>query len=913
MVSKLDQLAALGQAVWLDFIRRSFITSGEMGALVAQGLRGMTSNPSIFQKAIAGSADYDEDLSRLVREGRSVNEIYEALVIADIQQAADALRPVFEASDGLDGYVSLEVDPTLAHDAASTVAEARRLFTAVDRPNVMIKVPATPAGIPATTTLVGEGINVNVTLIFSVAHYVASAEAYLAGLERLAETGGDLSKVASVASVFVSRVDTAVDSRLKQLGAGELRGKAAVANAKMIYQRFRRILAGERWQRLAARGARPQRVLWASTSAKDPSYRDTLYVDDLIGAHTVNTLPPATLDAFRDHGTVALTVEEGLAEAESLLTRLEEVGVGLEAIMQTLQDAGVRAFADSFRELMASIAARRDALRRDETGLAAQLGPYQAAYERDLARARAARVMERIWTHDYTLWSDDSTEITDRLGWLWIAQEMPHHVERIEALADGVRREGLTHALLFGMGGSSLAPEVFRKAFGVRKGYLDLRVLDSTDPGAVRACQGAVDLARTLFIGSSKSGTTTETLSFLKYFYNQLAHTVSVTHPGQHFVAITDPGTPLARLAGALGFRELYENDPNIGGRYSALSYYGLVPAALLGVDLRTLLARAVAVAQDHSGECPAARLGTMMAALAAHGRDKLTLITSPRIVSLSDWIEQLIAESTGKEGRGGDRKGILPVVGEALGSPGSYGADRFFVYLRLAGDAQRDAQVQALAEAGYPVIWLNLSDMHDLGGQFFLWEMATAVAGHHLGIQPFDQPDVDAAKERAREMIEAYTAGGARPVGEYAALSGDVLGRFLSQARSGDYVAIHAYVQPTPEADAALSELRAAVRERTGLAMTVGYGPRFLHSTGQLHKGGPNKGLFVQLISAGPELPIPDAPGSDASSVGFGLLKLAQALGDRRALTDKRRRVITFHLGSDVESPLRQLARELR
>jgi transaldolase/glucose-6-phosphate isomerase len=596
-MTKLHQLTDLGQAIWLDYIRRSFITSGDLQALIDEGLRGVTSNPTIFEKAIAGSTDYDDALYRLVEEGKTVEEIYEALVLDDIRRAADLLRPVYDQTDGADGYVSLEVSPTLAHDTKGTVVEARRFFAALDRPNVMIKVPATPAGIPAIEILIGEGINVNVTLMFSLAHYEAVAEAYIAGLEKLAADGGDLSKVASVASFFVSRVDTAVDRALEAIGTPQavaLQGKIAIANAKVAYARFKEVFSGQRWERLAAQGARVQRPLWASTSAKNPLYPDTLYVDGLIGPDTVNTVPPATLNAFRDHGTVALTLEAGLEEARAQLAQL---GADLDAITQKLQDDGVAAFAKSFESLMATIAEKREQLLVGWQYQTASLGSYQAVVDDALAELRNNRGMARIWAHDHTVWKPEPTEITNRLGWLHTAEVMLENVPRLEDLAEAVRADGYTHALLLGMGGSSLAPEVFRKTFGVKEGYLDLAVLDSTDPGAVLGHAERLDLACTLFIVATKSGTTVETLSFFKFFYNRVAATVGADRAGEHFIAITDPGSKLADLAQRYGFRTTFLNDPNIGGRYSALSYFGLVPAVLVGVDVGRLLDRALAVA----------------------------------------------------------------------------------------------------------------------------------------------------------------------------------------------------------------------------------------------------------------------------------------------------------------------------
>ena len=916
-MTKLHEAADLGQAIWLDYIRRSFITSGDLQALVDEGLRGVTSNPTIFEKAIAGSTDYDDVLQRLVDRGKTVEEIYQALTLDDIQRAADVLRPVYDQSTGADGYVSLEVSPDLAYDTEGTISEARRLFAALDRANVMIKVPATPAGIPAIETLIGEGINVNVTLIFSLAQYESVAEAYIAGLEKLATDGGDMSKVASVASFFVSRVDVAVDRALEEIGEAALQGKIAIANSKVAYARFREILRGARWERLAAQGARPQRVLWASTSAKNPLYPDTLYVDSLIGPSTVNTVPPATLNAFRDHGTVALTLEAGLDEARAQLAALAGLGVDLDAITQELQDEGVAKFAQSFQSLMATIAEKQDRLLAGWRDLTASLDAYRTVVDDALSEMRQNRVMARIWAHDHTVWKPEPAEIANRLGWLHIAEVMLENVPRLERLVTDVRAAGYTHALLLGMGGSSLAPQVFRRTFGVQDGYLDLAVLDSTDPGAVLAHAGRLDPARTLFIVATKSGTTAETLSFFRYFYNWVADALGKGQAGEHFSAITDPGTHLVDLAQRYGFRSTFLNDPNIGGRYSALSYFGLVPAALVGVDVPTLLGRAMAATCGSEScvtpeENPGARLGAILGELAKAGRDKATFLLSPAIASFGDWVEQLIAESTGKEG-----KGIVPVVGEPLGPPEVYGADRLFIHLRLPGDEAGNAALADLEAAGHPLVRLNLHDRYDLGGQFFLWEIATAVAGHRLGINPFDQPNVEAAKVLARRMVAEYAEKRSLPAGEPAPLTAETLHDFLAQAQPGDpstgsgrsYITLQAYVQPTAEADAALAALRVRLRDRFQLATTVGYGPRFLHSTGQLHKGDAGRGLFIQLTADGPrDVPIPDEAGSPGSSISFGVLKLAQALGDRQALLDAGRQVIRFHLGEDVVGGLKRL-----
>ncbi len=909
-MSKLHELHDLGQAIWLDFIRRELISSGGLQELVDQGVRGVTSNPSIFEKAIAGSADYDQELPALVEAGLSVEEIYEALAFEDIGRAADVLRPLYDESGGADGFVSLEVSPTLAHDTEGTIADARRLYKRINRPNLMIKVPATPAGIPAIETLIGEGINVNATLIFSIAHYEAVAEAYIAGLEKLATTSeGSLDRVASVASLFVSRVDTAVDRELEAVGEGELQGKIAVANAKMAYARFQELFTGERWERLAARGARVQRPLWASTGTKNPSYSDTLYLDELIGPDTVNTVPPATLEAFMDHGRVATTVESELYRARRDLVRLAELGIDLEAVNQKLQDDGVAAFAKAFEGLLASVAERRAALLADRNLLTSVLHSYQASVDDALAEMVCDAVMTRIWEHDHTVWKPEPEEITNRLGWLHTVEAMIENLDRLDSLATSVCADGYTHALLLGMGGSSLAPEVFSKVIGAKERYLDLAVLDSTDPAAVLAHTERLDPARTLFIVSTKSGGTVETLSFFKFFYNWVSEALGPAIAGEHFIAITDPGSKLADLARQYRFRATILNDPTIGGRNSALSYFGLVPAVLLGVDLATLLARADAMTRDN---VTSAHLGATMGELAKAGRDKLTFITSPELASFGDWAEQLIAESTGKDGRG-----ILPVVGAEVGSPEVYGEDRFFVHLRLAGDETYNEVVGALEEAGHPVMRLDWQDLYDLGAQFFLWEMATAVACYRLGVNSFDQPNVEAAKVGARQMVAAYQEKGALPQGEPVAATAETLLSFLSSnlvaGTPGSYIALQAYVEPSARTDVLLHALRTALRNRFRRAVTVGYGPRFLHSTGQLHKGDAGNGLFVQFTADSPvDVPIPDEAGSPDSSISFGVLKTAQALGDYRALQEAGRDVIQVHLGGDSVGALERLVNGL-
>jgi glucose-6-phosphate isomerase len=588
--------------------------------------------------------------------------------------------------------------------------------------------------------------------------------------------------------------------------------------------------------------------------------------------------------------------------------------VDLNVITEQLQKDGVAAFVRSFESLLGSIADKRTKLLAEWHQISTSLGACQPSVDAALTRLAKEDVIARLWAHDYRLWADTPTEITNRLGWLHIADTMLENLDCVHAFADDVRAQGYTHAVLMGMGGSSLAPDLLRKTFGVEPGYLDLVVLDSTDPAAVSSCEQSLPLEKTLFIVATKSGNTAEAISFFKYFYNRLVKAVGQEKAGQHFVAITDPGSPLTELASELDFGMTFLNDPNIGGRYSVLSYFGLVPAALLGIDLETLLNRALTEADN--GQLPdctvdecnrGALLGVVISTLARAGRDKLTLIASPAIAPFGDWVEQLIAESTGKEGTG-----ILPVVGEPVGPPGVYGCDRLFVYLRLDGDDTHDEAVSALEQAGHPVVRVDLRDLYDLGRQFFAWEMATAVASYGLGINPFNQPNVESAKKRARSMIEQYTEQGRLPARDPARLDAQELRAFLRHAGSADYIALQAFIEPTPETDAALQALRARLRDEYRLATTVGYGPRFLHSTGQLHKGDAGNGFFVQFTADHPsDLPIPDQPGASQSSMPFGVLIDAQAAGDAQALQGEKRRFIHFHLGTDAVRSLETLSQE--
>ncbi len=878
------RLLDLGQSVWLDYLRRGMTRSGELAEMVAGGLRGMTSNPTIFEHALAGNTDYDEDLAQLAASRRTDGEVFEALAIRDVQEAADVFRPVYEETAGADGFVSIEVSPELARNTEGSIAEARRLWRAVDRPNVMIKIPGTREGWPAIERCLREGININITLLFSVAHYREVAGAYMRALEARIAERHPIDRVASVASLFVSRVDTEVEKRIDVKGSTleALRGRVAIANALLVYAAFLEITGSDRWRALEAKGARVQRPLWASMSTKNPEYRDVLYVESLIGPETIATVPPDTLRLFEDHGFVEQTLPGDVSAAQRTMRALEAGGIDFADVNTTLEDEGIEKFARSFDQLLGVSAEKRRALaasaRAAPTRPAVELGDLAARVERRLDSLARDDTVRRIWARDPTVWQEDpeTPELRDRLGWLAVGEKMAQQASALSAFADEIRG-AFDRVVLCGMGGSSLAPEVLSRTFGRRNGYPALMVLDSTDPRAVAAVGAGGELETTLFIISSKSGTTLETLSFYRYFWRLTGER------GSQFVAITDSGTPLASLAGERGFRRTFVNPADIGGRYSALSYFGLLPAALAGVDVEQLLHRSHRTLEA-STSCDAPRenagtsLGAILGEAALAGKDKLTFVLSPGVSSFGTRAEQLLAESTGKEGMG-----IIPVVGEPLGPPEVYGTDRIFVAITLAGEDDPDtsSRLDSLAAAGHPVTRLSMQDPYDLGCEFFRWEFATAVVGAILRINPFDQPNV-AESKRNTEQVLAQRRALTPPANR------EVVDAFLAGIQPGHYLAILAYLPPTPEHDRRLETIRGAFRDQIGVATTVGYGPRYLHSTGQLHKGGPPTGNFLQILDLATEdVAIPD------EEYTFGGFEAAQAEGDLQALEQRDRPVI--------------------
>jgi transaldolase / glucose-6-phosphate isomerase len=929
-----------GQAVWLDFLSRGFIADSGLKKLVDDdGLRGVTSNPSIFENAIGRTNEYDDAIGRMLQShDYSPGQVFEKLAVEDIRSATDVLRPVFDATHGADGFVSIEVSPFLATDTQGTIEEAKRLWREVNRKNLLIKVPATSEGLPAIHDLTADGINVNITLLFAQQVYEQVVEAYLSGLEALAAKGGEISRIASVASFFVSRIDTEVDKLLDEKIArandpdekarlAALKGKIAIANAKLAYQRYLRLFAGERWHALAANGAKPQRLLWASTGTKNKAYSDVLYVEELIGPNTINTMPLATIEAFRDHGKLRDTLQADVAEAQRVLGELDRAGVALQAVTDKLIRDGVRLFADAADKLFSAVAKKRieilgDTIDRQNFVLDQQL---KKRVDEIADEWRTRGNVRRLWRRDKSLWTDSDE---DRwLGWLDPIDDA--EIAEYAAFAGEISREDFKDAVLLGMGGSSLGPEVLAETFGHQNGWPRLRILDSTVPAQIRQIEAELDLSRTLFIVSSKSGGTTEPNILTDYFFAKVAGKGGANLAGRQFIAITDPGSALERRAKEQRFRRIFHGVPTIGGRYSVLSPFGLVPAAIAGLNIAELVNLSRSMIRSCGpdvppNENPAVALGLTLGVAAGRGRDKITMLASPALGSFGAWAEQLFAESTGKKG-----KGLIPIDAEPLGRPEVYDDDRVFIDLALGGEnnGEHETKLKKLETAGHPVIRITQNSAAHIVQEFVRFEIATAAAGSVLGINPFDQPDVEASKSKTRDLTSAFEKSGELPRetpvcseqslavftddANAAALrkagAGDTVVSWLAahfaRIANGDYFALLAYLARNEQNTSTLQNLRLALRDRRRVATCLEFGPRFLHSTGQAYKGGPDSGVFLQITSDdGEDLAI---PGHRAS---FGVVKNAQARGDFDVLLERGRRALRIHIKGEIAAGLKAL-----
>ena len=935
-MNPLKELHDFGQSPWMDYIRRDLFASGDLqGLLDNDGISGVTSNPSIFENAIAHSDEYQDSIMEFAgREDIDAKEIFESLEASDIKNTADILKPVYESTNRLDGYVSMEVSPRLGHDAEGTLHEARRLWAMVDRPNLLVKVPATDECISVIEQLISEGINVNVTLLFSQVTYEKVANAYINGLETRAAAGKDISTIASVASVFVSRIDALVDELIDENADKELqdcKGKIAIANSQLCYQIYKNLFVGKRWEALEKKGAMSQRLLWASTSTKNPAYKDTLYMEALIGPDTVNTIPPATMDAFRDHGIAANTLENDIEGAKKVIQRVEDAGISMVKVNEQLVKEGLMKFVVAFDSLLKAVDTARNSDAPRVGKLTASLtDELNKSVENALVDWKDNDKVARLWARDSWLWTGQDE--SKWLDWLSVPKDQEDHIGNLTRVFESSAGAFTQHLVLLGMGGSSLAPDMFRNTFGKIENHPELLILDSTDPQQIAQIEAQIDYTRTKFLVSSKSGNTLEPNIFKEYFFTKASEALgSDSAAAANFFVVTDTGSALQKLAEKDGFHRIFYGVAGIGGRYSALSNFGMVPASAMGVNISnfmklTMLMVDACGAKVSPKENPGVTLGTILGTACVSGRDKVTLIASPKIKSIGAWLEQLLAESTGKEGHG-----IVPVDGEALLSPDQYGKDRLFAYMRLENDADatQDAAVAALREAGHPVIQIDVPHIYSIGQEIFRWEIATAVAGSIIGINAFNQPDVEASKIVSKELTNTYEEKGSLPAetpmheengiklytddknaaalreiaGENASLV-DFMKAHLGRLGANDYFAILGYINRlNPAHGESMQSIRTAVQTKFKVATCLGFGPRFLHSTGQAYKGGPNSGVFLQITTDDAnDLAVP------THKYTFSVVKAAQARGDFSVLAERNRRALRVHLGKDTAAALKEL-----
>jgi glucose-6-phosphate isomerase len=827
---------------------------------------------------------------------------------------ATQFMPSYEKHSG-DGLVSIPLLPCVFADRSAMQVRMEAYVSQFPQANVLAQIPALPENLECADALLRLGKSIHFTDVMLADQVEKIINLYIAGMAARLENGQDVSRIFVTFSAPLCRDDLlpteqAVSADFSSVELGFIQRLLAIVQESQN---------SEAMQAVLAKGANPVRLIWTDIYAADGALAESWYVDHLPAGSMFDA------DLFQ---SVRIANAMNPARGSALADQASPFGK-VEAVER------IESFYNRRRKLIEDTLARANRLIREKAGrLQAGKNHFSVLNEEKLNLSSGLDAIQkedliaRIWQHDHTVWHPAPDEITNRLGWLHAPQRMLQNVKILESfVAEIILENRYTHVVLCGMGGSSLAPEVFQKTFGVKPGYLELMVLDSTDPWSLYHVDDTIKLENTLFLISTKSGSTIETVSMMKYFYHRLVSKVGATKAGEQFIAITDPGSSLIKIAERYHFRKVFLNDPNIGGRYSALSYFGLLPAALMGVNVQGLLENARGM-HSHLTRFPGdeahggALLGAMMGYGALMGRDKLTFILSPALESFGSWVEQLIAESTGKDG-----KGILPVVGEKLLSPRFYRDDRLFVYLHLSGDHTYDENIQQLSKAGFPMIDLECTSIMELGSQFLLWEFATVTAGAILGIHPFDQPDVENAKIMARKMVADYKQSGSLSTrlpsfqqgdisifGDYAGKTlSEILVGFLEQVQADGYCALQAYLPPSEDVFSALTDIQTRIHANKNCAVTVGFGPRYLHSTGQLHKGDRGNGVFISLTSdAVIDLMIPDEMEGPDAGISFGILKLAAALGDQEVLRAAGRPVLHIHLGKDVYSGLKQLSLSL-
>jgi len=947
-MNQLLELKRLGQSVWHDNLRKGVVATGELSRLIDEyAVSGASMSLAAMARAMTGAKEYDGDISPLLDEGLDDETTAFRLIVRDSRHAADAFAPLWKASGGSDGFAA--AGPVLKEGmgAASIAGEARRLARAVDRPNFLVMVPATDEGLEAIEELVADGTGVHAVAICSAGRYEACAAAFMKGLEKRASEGLPIDNVVCSAAFSVSRADTVFDrvieERVEKAKSNDekargraLFGKAAVANARLAYLKYEEVRSSARFKKLKTSGAKPLMHVWESVGVRNHLYGELKYAEELIFPGTASVMALHTLLAFNSHGRPSIHPAPVFEAARKVFEEMSGLGIDCAAVTSRIEAGCVQALLASGASVVEAVGERRGALSENEGPSSVfSLGKLSSAAADALDTVMGDDFLRKLAAKDPALWKaglGDKKQIRGSLGWTVLPYLMEEHVGEMDGFASEVREAGFTGAVLLGMGGSSLAPLVFASVFGRAEGSLALTVLDSTDPEALKSVTDRIDAGKTLFIVSSKSGSTIEPLSLFEHFHAIVA-AVKGEKAGGSFIAITDPGTPLEGFARKYRFRKVFLNPKDVGGRFSALSYFGLLPAAIIGVDIKRLLEHAFRVDSllnpaSSSAENPVMKLGAALGGLGLAGRDKLTFFLPKEIESFGMWIEQLVAESTGKEG-----KGLVPVSGEPLLCAASYGADRVFVSTTLGEekDAGRESLLDALAEAGHPVIRMSLRDKYELGGEFLRWEAATAIAGQILGINPFDQPDVELAKKLAVTRLGQLGEEGAPAAAPGVEFRGDgfrllvgkaalekmnyagqdakeALRAFLKLAGKGDYMGLLAYYDPFDGGLAAsFARMRKALPGASGAATQFGYGPRYLHSTGQLHKGRPSCGVFMILChETQADMNVP------GSAFTFSQLELSQAFGDMEALDSKGSRAAMVVMDDPSEEALKRFEEAL-
>ena len=739
-MTKLHQLHEIGQSTWLNYMRRAFIRSGGLRERMTDGIQGITANAAAFEKTLTACSDYDEAVQHEMEAGTPVKQIHEVLMIDDVQRTADFLHPVYEATKALDGFASLELDPSVAIDPVKMVAETRHITRRLDRGNVMVEIPATPTGIETIKMLIGDGVCINATHIFSIDVYEKVARAYLDGLDYYFRTHS-VWRIAptAVASFSLSSIDHAFDPLLEERGRPDLKGKTAIAMAEVLYGRFRQIFAGPRWIKLANKGARVLRPKWTRTNPRNFELPATYYIDALIAPDTVMTFSQSTLNAFLKDGTVEPTLGQHFEESLAHLRTLATLGIDRKTVTEQLQAEYLVASDKQFQSTIQSVVNKRDAIELNWQPIELQMSELNSGVTKTMQKICKQRIMSRIWAHDATVWDEEDSDIGNGLNWLHLIEVMEDNINQINTFVNDVIVDGFTHVVLLGESEGSQAGAFFHRTFGKpsKPAYLPFKYLELIEFGLdTQPNQADIYLTKpenTLFILAAKRGLQDEEMATFHHLYSWVVSEVGTEAAGNHFVTITDPGSPLVGLADSYHFRRVFLNDAGVNGRFAALSYFGLLPAALVGTDITQLLTRTSAMVcnsetcyQAELGANLAVKLGAALGHCVQIGKQQLSIISSPALAGVDRWVGQLVEETLGL-----NSQFSVPESDTSI-------SQHIFVHLRLSGDTTHDALVQELVSQGYPVIVLHWKELIDVGGHFFLWQMGTAVTAHLLQLNPF-------------------------------------------------------------------------------------------------------------------------------------------------------------------------------